>query len=176
MLLSNVRNTNLGFSLIEISITLVVVTLLAVIAVPSFIQMRERFEANSAFDQVRGAIKESQLQAIRLSKTCTIKIDTTAKTIAVNNATTDIGCLLSTITLPSSTSVITNSSTKTVGFTFKGHTASGQTIVVSNKSKDYNKCLVISAGIGIMRWGNYTGDLSEPTSAGCKTKDSMTGF
>ena len=77
MLPSNVRNANanLGFSLIELSLTVVVIGVLAAITVPGFIQMYERFQANSAFDQVRGAIKEAQLQAIRRSTTCTLTID-----------------------------------------------------------------------------------------------------
>ena len=163
MLPSNVRNANanLGFSLIELSLTVVVIGVLAAITVPGFIQMYERFQANSAFDQVRGAIKEAQLQAIRRSTTCTLTIDEANKKITTTNS----GCLINAVTLPSSTSITTNGSGKTVSFDFQGNTGILQTIVVSNNSKNYNKCLVISNGIGMMRWGNY--DIS---STSCTTQ------
>ena len=154
MLLSHVRNTNSGFTLIEASVVAALVGTLAVVGVPSFLQMFQRFQTNSAFDQVRGAVKEAQLQAIRTSRSCTLTLNETNRRIT----TSDNGCLLNTVQLPDVASIKTSASDKTVRFNFQGNTSTTQTIVVSNNSKNYNKCLVISNGIGMMRWGNYTGD------------------
>jgi prepilin-type N-terminal cleavage/methylation domain-containing protein len=182
MLPSNVRNTNLGFTLIEISIGLLVLTLLAAVSIPqigNFAIMLRRFQTNSTFDEVKNTIKEAQRQAIQLGKTCQIKIDTTAKTINVNNETTDRGCLLNplnfdALTSPSTnnpTTIKTSSSDGIITFHFQGNTDTLQTIVVSNESRDYNKCLVISNGIGMMRSGEYNGyPSSTPDPDSCKTQ------
>ena len=157
MLLSHVRNTNSGFTLIEASVVAALVGTLAVVGVPSFLQMFQRFQTNSAFDQVRGAVKEAQLQAIRTSRTCTLTINETNRRITTAT-TADNGCLLNTVQLPDSTSIRTAAADRTVRFNFQGNTNTTQTIVVYNNSTNYNKCLVISNGIGMMRWGNYTGN------------------
>jgi prepilin-type N-terminal cleavage/methylation domain-containing protein len=171
------RNANLGFSLAEITATLVVIGILAAIGIPNFLGMYQRFQANSAFDKVRGAIQETQLQAMRLGTTsgCTLKIDEAAKTITVDAPADDPtkyrGCLLEKVKLPDST--IIKSNNDAVKFDYKGNTPSDadvQTIVVSDNTQDYKKCLVISVGIGMMRSGFYNDSLTDISEDSCDTE------
>jgi prepilin-type N-terminal cleavage/methylation domain-containing protein len=168
------RNANLGFTLAEITATLVIIGILAAIGIPNFLGMYQRFQANSAFDKVRAAIQETQLQAMRLGTTsgCTLIIDEAAKTITVDAPADDPtkyrGCLLEKVKLPDSTIIKTNNGT--VRFNYKGNTDTLQTIVVSDNTQNYKKCLVISTGIGMMRSGFYSGSLADIDPDDCDTE------
>ena len=166
MLPYNVHNTESGFNLVEISTVLIVVGILASVAFPSLWGMYWEFEAEDAFNQVQGALKEAQVQAIRRSQNCTVTIDTTNKEI-----TGDPGCLLETRELPDSVT-IDHTGTDSINFNIRGGTgvASAKTIVLYDPHQSKKRCLVISAGIGIMRSGQYTGDLESPIDpASCMT-------
>lgn len=172
MFLCNARsNTNLGFNLAELSIMLVVAGILAAIGIPSVLQMFEKFQSDSAFNQVRGAIEQAQLQAIRLSRTCTITIDETNKEITLNDPDVDTGCLLEELSLPNSTEIRTNRDDGNVAFNFRGNTNTQQTIVVYDEDQFNRKCLVISNGIGMIRGGDYEGNLDADISpSSCNTQ------
>jgi prepilin-type N-terminal cleavage/methylation domain-containing protein len=72
MLLSNARNKNQGFTLIETLIILVIIGVLSAIAAPSFLSMFNRNKVNDALDQVRGALQEAQRQAMGKSRSCVV--------------------------------------------------------------------------------------------------------
>jgi hypothetical protein len=64
-----------------------------------------------------------------------------------------------------------NYRTPVITFSYRGNTNSAGTIVVynSNGRTKAQKCLAISLGLGIMRNGDYTGDVSSSVSASkCK--------
>lgn len=164
MLPSNAHNTELGFNLVEISAVTLLVGILASVTAPGLLAMYQQFEADDGFNQLRGALQQAQMQAIRRSQDCTVTLDTTNKEI-----TGDPGCLLETRELPDSVT-INHTGANTITFNIRGGTGDGRTIVVSDPQQSQKKCLVIAPGIGIMRSGNYTGDIASPiSSASCTT-------
>ena len=120
----------------------------------------------SSMSQVKGAIQEAQRSAIKNGQSCTVTINTSAKTVTGS----PVGCITSPVTLNSDTTVTTSppppspSTTTAFLFSYKGNPNNstndftGLTIILSNSTKTVEqRCLVISAGIGIMRSGSYSG-------------------
>jgi prepilin-type N-terminal cleavage/methylation domain-containing protein len=163
-----------GYSLIEVLVVMSVIGILATISVPNFIGLYNQYKVQEGFETVKGAIKEAQRQAMRRGRRCRIQIDETNRTIKVKSP--DVygsyeGCLLSDRNLPNGVEVKTNYSTPVITFSPRGNTNSAGTIVVYNsQNNSHKKCLAISLGLGIIRSGDYTGDVSGSVSAGnCQT-------
>lgn len=180
MLHWNVRKRNLGFSLVEMLATAVMVGVIAAIASPNLIGMLNRYRVQDGLTQIEGAIKEAQKQAIRNGKTCKIKLITS--TTAVSGQTrvvvtrvldTDAGetagdpdsdfsnCLLSERVLPrdvTTTTTIAGTPTK-ITFSSKGNTDSNSAgiIIVSHNNTATQKCLEIEGILGNIRTGDYDG-------------------
>lgn len=153
-----------GFTLLEsVSIT-VIIGILAAIITPNFWKMYEQFEVDRSLEQLQGALQEAQKNAVKKSQTCTVTIDTIGKKITGSS-----GCLLEGRNLPTAVT-IGHTGSNTVNFTFRGETnvGSAKTIILYNSSQSNKKCLVISAGIGLMRTGNYIDNPSIIDSADCK--------
>jgi Tfp pilus assembly protein FimT len=74
----NVRNKNRGFTLAEQAVLIAVMGILVMIAVPSLLSMFDRYKLDQAIVSVRGALQESQRQAIRLSQACDVVLDLSA--------------------------------------------------------------------------------------------------
>ncbi len=83
------KKRNSGFTLIEMLVTIIIVGVIAAISAPNLAGLLNRYRVNSALEEVEGAIKEAQKQAMRSGKSCTITINTVSKAISG-------GCLLST--------------------------------------------------------------------------------
>jgi prepilin-type N-terminal cleavage/methylation domain-containing protein len=169
MLLSKLRDQNQGFSLIEVSVIVAVMGLLAASAAPSFLRWVNNAKADNALAQVEGALKEAQAEAIKRSQPCTVTIGQTI-TASVTGSDPAISCLS---TGPRNLDVDVlnegNASGLTIAtqggvpasiqFSHKGSTISDDVIVIFRTDNTADmKCLAISNGIGIMRTGNYTGD------------------
>ncbi|MDZ4873948.1 MAG: hypothetical protein CLLPBCKN_003344 [Chroococcidiopsis cubana SAG 39.79] len=146
-----------GFTMLELGFVLMIVGILAAIAIPSFITSINKSQASDALDRVRGALQESQREAIRKSKTCTVTVP------KGDNKTISGTCLVTgDRTLTGINIDYTNTAPWTITFDFKGRTnnvSSSGTIKLAstNGSIKEKKCLVISQGLGIIRTGNYTG-------------------
>jgi Tfp pilus assembly protein FimT len=69
------RNRSRGFTLAEQAVLIAVMGILVMIAVPSLLSMFDRFKLDQAIVSVRGALQESQRQAIRLSQACDVSLD-----------------------------------------------------------------------------------------------------
>lgn len=119
MLPSNAHNTELGFNLVEISAVTLLVGILASVTAPGLLAMYQQFEADDGFNQLRGALQQAQMQAIRRSQDCTVTLDTTNKEI-----TGDPGCLLETRELPDSVT-INHTGANTITFNIRGGTGDG---------------------------------------------------
>ncbi|BAU65234.1 type 4 prepilin-like protein [Stanieria sp. NIES-3757] len=163
-----------GYSLIEILVVVIIVGILAAIAIPNFAGLLAQQRVSEGFETVKGAIKEAQRQAIRKGRRCRIQIDTTNRTIKVKTPDVDgsyEGCLFSDRSLPTGVEIKTNYDTPVITFSPRGNTNSAGTIVVyHNQNNSTKKCLAISLGLGILRSGNYTGDVSRSVSAtNCET-------
>lgn len=137
-----------GFTLIEILIVIFIAGFMAAIAAPSFLSWYQRYQLNSAVNDVRGALQTAQRAAIRESATCSVTINT-----GNNPVTIDPSCDFSySLTLPKSVAVsLSGSSTITYGF--KGNTNNPNTITFSNPGVNNDQCLVISMPLGMIREG-----------------------
>ena len=160
MQLCNVRKKNNGFTLLEMLITVIVVGILAAILAPNLIGLYNQNQVRDGLAKVESSLKEAQRQAIKLSKVCTVTFNTTNKTITASPN----GCLLSNRTLQDSVNITTNEGTPpatfNIAFSYKGNYGGlGKTIIVSGNSTDERKCLAITSGIGIMRTGEFVGNI-----------------
>ncbi|AFZ36250.1 hypothetical protein Sta7437_2725 [Stanieria cyanosphaera PCC 7437] len=164
----NVQNKEQGFTLTEMLVAIILVGILAAIMAPNFLGLLNQNRVKEAQRLVEGALKEAQRQAIRRGKNCTVTIDTTAKTFSSTN-----NCLLSTRTLNNQVLITANDgNTNIISFTHKGIVSPGKTIVVYNSSSNEKKCVVVSDGLGSLRTGDYTGDISTTLNANsCTTSD-----
>jgi prepilin-type N-terminal cleavage/methylation domain-containing protein len=174
MLLKKGINKQGGFSLTELLVVVIILGIFAAISVPNLTGLFAQNQVKQGFEAVESAIKEAQRQAMRRGKRCKIKIDQTTGTIDVKSPDGDgnySGCLLSERELPDGVVVKTNYRTPVITFSYRGNTNSAGTIVVynSNGRTKAQKCLAISLGLGIMRNGDHTGDVSSSVSASkCK--------
>ena len=103
----------------------------------------------SSMGQVKGAIQEAQRAAIKNGKSCTVTIDTTAKTVTGS----PVGCITSPVTLTSDMTLTT--ATTSFSFSYKGNpdNTNELVLILSSTKTSTQPCLAISAGIGIMRSG-----------------------
>jgi prepilin-type N-terminal cleavage/methylation domain-containing protein len=163
MLHCNAHKKDKGFTLVELLVVVIIVGILSALAIPSFIGLLRQNEIKEAVGQVEGALKEAQRQAIKMSRSCALKIvsnningqSNPVFSIGVANATPN--CSISTRTLKQNMIIATNANLNNgINFSFKGNTANASTIVVySNQAVESRKCIVISGGLGIIQTGNY---------------------
>lgn len=149
------QRRNCGFTLLELTIVLLIIGIVAAIASPNLASLLGRVRVNTSLEQLVGAIKETQRQAMRLSKRCRININpNTNKVSATSN-----DCLLNEREISESISIRTTLSgaVPNIYFSHKGSTTKMGTIVLSSDLTDIQKCFVISLGLGITRTGNYIG-------------------
>ncbi len=154
MLLSAAPNHDRGFTLIEILIVLFIAGILMAIGIPSFLASLNNKKVDNAIARVESALQESQREAIKKSKTCTVTIPTGVAPQLTSNcsASGDLSIEAVNISRPSSLATLT--------FDFKGRVNPGNqgTILISLPDGSRpQKCLAISSGIGLIRTGNYDG-------------------
>lgn len=170
MLLYNARKSNSGFTLIEMLVVVIIVGVIAAIAAPNFLGLLNRNRVNDAAQQVEGALKEAQRQAMRKGKPCTVDINTTSKTISSSGANS---CLLSTRDL-NQNNIQLNSNRASIDFSGKGNitgTPSPVLVVSMPNGTNLRKCVVLEGVLGTLRSGDYdsTGTIpTTPLSASCQ--------
>lgn len=152
-------------TLIEMLVVVILVGILAAIGAPSLMEMMNNQKVKTALETVQGVLQDSQRQAIRQSKNCSVTLNTT--NTPPNLTTTDTGCIVTSDSkLPTGISMKTTTGLSSISFSFKGTTTSSGTIVVESSDGPSDKrCLVISNGLGIMRTGLYTGSTTGSLSA-----------
>lgn len=153
----------LGFSLIEMLAVTIIIGIISAIAIPNLLGTIRRNQVNEALEQINGAIKEAQRQAIRQGRLCRINIDITNNELTGNPS----NCLLSDREINENITIRTNiaGTPPNIPFSFKGSTTRSGTIVVSSNLVNLQRCFVISLGLGITRIGNYTGSSTGSVSA-----------
>ena len=161
-----VKKSDRGFTLIELTIVLVIIGVIAAIASPTFIGLLSRYKLNGALQQLLGAINESQRLAMLRGRSCKIEIDPNN-----NDITADTGCLLSNRKIDDGITIRSNfRGTTNITFSYKGSNTRMGTIVLSSDYTDYQRCFVIALGTGIKRVGDYEGSrVGRVSRTHCKT-------
>jgi prepilin-type N-terminal cleavage/methylation domain-containing protein len=175
-----------GFTLIESLITVSVMGILAAITAPSFATWIDNKKVEDIAAQVEGAMKEAQLEAVKKSQSCTVTVATTITSNPTNCLPTGTRDLtkLGLSVLSKNDSGITLfaglGTTPDILFTYKGTVpttgtgsvpGTGLIIIYNNNGGSSRKmrCITVSAGLGIIRSGYYSGSTSVPVSSSCNT-------
>lgn len=157
-----------GFTLIETLVGIAITGILAALAMPSFVSWLENKKVDNALTMLEGAVKEAQATSIRRNQACTVTITSTSISATPSNC------------LPTGSRTLANSSTNlavavtnnSVSFTNKGSTLDTEPFIIYRTNNETNygkmKCLVVSAGIGMIRTGTYndTSPTTIPASLG----------
>ncbi|WP_009631636.1 prepilin-type N-terminal cleavage/methylation domain-containing protein [Synechocystis sp. PCC 7509] len=77
----NAPKKNLGFTLIEILVIILIVGILSAITIPSFISLVDKINLNNAVIEVRAALQTGQREAIRKSQVCSVGLNTVERTV-----------------------------------------------------------------------------------------------
>lgn len=143
-------SNNLGFTLIELIVVIILIGILVTISVPSFLGMVNRNRIDNALVTLQGTLKESQREAIKKSKTCQVTLPEKNTANAILQGT----CLV-TGQRTLDNVYITYNNTTNLKFTYQGEVSPMRTIIIYIPNVNYRRCLVISNGIGMMRTGVY---------------------
>lgn len=159
-----------GFTLLELLTALAIAGILAAIASPSFLSFVNKSRVRKAHADVFGLLLESQRNALKNSRDCVVTL--TPGVEPTVNSTCSGDRPLSDAEL-SHNGAETNSNGDTIledtnelTFNFKGETTNSinalgdntnLVIVISDQdgSHNYQRCIVISDGIGLIRQGRY---------------------
>ncbi|TAF11214.1 MAG: type II secretion system protein [Nostocales cyanobacterium] len=178
---SNALNNNQGFTLLETTIVIVVISILFAIAAPSYLAWSQRKKVDSAISSIEGAIKESQRRAMSMSRTCNVAFTTTLNTPRVTSDPITNTCLITGDRILSSVSMqvskndtsLTTTGATPISFDFdylgnnNNSDAKNITVVIShNQNTNLKRCLVVSYPLGLIGTGRYTGTGSS-ISANC---------
>ena len=99
------RQSNKGFTLIEMLTAVIIVGVLAAIAAPNLLGMLNQTRVKDGLGQVEGAIREAQKLAIRRGRSCSIVFTTNGTGNSIVQVAPGFnGCLLNTRELSDSVS------------------------------------------------------------------------
>lgn len=149
-----------GFTLLEVVVVAVILSIASALAVPNLLESRRQERVRQTFNQIRGALSEAQINAIRRSGNCTVTISNNGVTAS------DQGCILERVNIDSG--VIDVFSTKgslprNITFNYRGEVTVDdiQTIHIRPKNSsgqampERGYCIVIANTLGMIRTGIY---------------------
>ena len=158
-------NSDRGFTIVELVVALLIIGIIASLSAPSLISIHRRNQIDTNLAELLGAIKETQRQAMRLGRICRIDINPNTNLVTGNPPR----CLPETTNIDDEINIRTNlpGSNPNISFSPKGNTTRMGTIVLSSNSTDYQRCFVISLGLGIMRTGEYRSSANSVSARNC---------
>jgi prepilin-type N-terminal cleavage/methylation domain-containing protein len=154
-----------GYTLLEILVVLGIVGILIAIAAPSLLAMQAGVNINNSLEKVRSTLELSQIETIKKKKNCTVAFTQDAVT---SKPMITSGCLIGFESVDSSgnpvvkldsgvtMTKIPNTWDGQVVYNNSGLTQSAGTIILGSSDTYVQKCLTISAGIGLLRTGTYS--------------------
>lgn len=178
MKLPRTHQNNIGFTLPELLVIVVILGVFATLVAPSFLSWVNNKRVQDVLSQVEGAIKEAQSEAIRQSQPC--KLTLTTSSISADPQTclpTGPRDLTEVSGGDSGTGVtFTAANSSKIMFSAKGTTTSSNIFVLYHPNQSQGmRCLAISAGIGIIRTGKFKGphipSSGDASSSNCHTSN-----
>ncbi len=161
-----------GFTLTELLIVMLMIGILSAISAPTFMGLLNRNRVSNAAIRLKSALVEAQTNSTRIAKSCTLTIPSGNSVTLVESITgrcwrtgadsfTDINLsIVDTANTPPTSLPIT--------FDFKGRVtlasaSSGgsdtRAIVISSSNTTYQRCVMISYPLGIVRMGTYANSI-----------------
>jgi prepilin-type N-terminal cleavage/methylation domain-containing protein len=171
-----------GFTMIEMIAVFMLISIMAAISGPSMIGFLQKAKVTSAQNELQGLLKSAQRSAIRQGKACKITLpasETSAASIPISASCipSDSNSTLKEVTIRHNFADVDKpdgsfvAGTATDFFNFKGQTddfITGDLVIVlsAQDNSNYQKCIVVSGGLGLIRTGNYpSGDTGDPPVA-----------
>jgi type IV fimbrial biogenesis protein FimT len=86
------KATAAGFTLIELMVTLAVLTILMIVAIPSFIDFKERTAVRGAGDQLVSFWADAKLEAVKRNQPVSVTIRKSGSLMCMGASTASAGC------------------------------------------------------------------------------------
>jgi prepilin-type N-terminal cleavage/methylation domain-containing protein len=165
----NAHHNEDGFTLLELMVVMIFVGILAAISAPSFIGLNQRNEVTQDVTNAENALLEAQRGAMRRGKDCTLSFSVSASGEPIISSSSDNCLSMGTRTLYNVSMNIYKDGTGAVSsltFDYRGvvvdsanppnDVTSPTTIVLQhNSNSGQQKCIVISAPLGLIATGKY---------------------
>lgn len=151
-----------GMTLLETLLVMVMLGILAAIAAPSFLDWLTQYRIDQAALQVENALEITQQEAMRRGRVCTLNL--------ANASQASGDCLVTgNINFAPGVELRSNLTGARVRFGLRGNTTDGGTILIyANGSRVRARCIVTSLGIGMIRSGDYMGDINAFNPTHCQ--------
>jgi prepilin-type N-terminal cleavage/methylation domain-containing protein len=150
MLHSN-ASKDLGFTLTESLIVVAIVGILAAMGMPSLIAAQNRAKLSQATDLVVASLQQVQQEAIRRNQSCTLTLDKIERKIAGSQ-----GCLVTGDRILPEEIALDYTGAGNIQYGIRGNTTANKSIVLAIVGNpNLNRCMTVSAPLGIIRLGTY---------------------
>ena len=175
------RMVNTGFTLIESLIVIFLVGILAAIAAPSFFSWVRNKEVDEVMVQIVGALKEAQSEALRTGNRCMVTItaqEVRAMTLpspgenclptgnrGFSNSTPNLQLFTTISNVPAEPA--SPDVDRRLIFTHKKTTPNDGIVVIAQPDASRQRCIVVSAGLGLIRTGFYQGNPTVLNESNC---------